>query len=393
LIRNEQALADAVDQLAKDQRPTLSRSRQREQLAEQFREQTSAVTNLLDGIRDLVQQAETVEPLVAERLYQAVQQTRRRPPEELLEQAAQGVADGRLSEAQRLEQAASQSLQQLGLGVEAAAESVLGSELAALKRARREVQSLTKSLQSELAQSRDNANEGSSADALAEMLKGNSNASGKPGDAESGQKSAGSTGQPDDGAAPNDSKPPAAGSPADSSAAPGTEGAPASSAAGQAPGGSSGRGRAPGLKDKKPPGQPSSPSAGSESGGQTAGFGGGPGAAGNAGQLTPFQQWSQKLQSVENLLSDQQLQQAAATVRGQARSLRAEALRHAANPNWDLVESEVLQPLTELEQRIAEEIARRESPEALVPADRDPIPQPYRGLVGEYYERLGRGSR
>jgi len=41
---------------------------------------------------------------------------------------------------------------------------------------------------------------------------------------------------------------------------------------------------------------------------------------------------------------------------------------------------------------LADEIAKRETPDSLVPVDRDPVPTRYRDLVRSYYERLGSGK-
>ena len=49
-----------------------------------------------------------------------------------------------------------------------------------------------------------------------------------------------------------------------------------------------------------------------------------------------------------------------------------------------------MKPLTEVRDRIAEELARRESRQALVPIDRDPVPNRYSDLVRRYYEQLGK---
>ena len=40
---------------------------------------------------------------------------------------------------------------------------------------------------------------------------------------------------------------------------------------------------------------------------------------------------------------------------------------------------------------MAEELLRRESSEALVPIDREPVPPEYAEQVRRYYERLGSG--
>jgi hypothetical protein len=43
----------------------------------------------------------------------------------------------------------------------------------------------------------------------------------------------------------------------------------------------------------------------------------------------------------------------------------------------------------EVRNRVAEELARREKADALVPIDRDPVPNKFSDLVKRYYEKLG----
>ena len=49
-------------------------------------------------------------------------------------------------------------------------------------------------------------------------------------------------------------------------------------------------------------------------------------------------------------------------------------------------------PLTEIKERLDEEIAKREKPDSRLPLDRDPVPGAFEDLVREYYERLGSGE-
>jgi hypothetical protein len=49
-----------------------------------------------------------------------------------------------------------------------------------------------------------------------------------------------------------------------------------------------------------------------------------------------------------------------------------------------------MKPLIEVRDRIADELARRENSDALVPIDRDPVPNRYSDLVRRYYEELGK---
>lgn len=79
-----------------------------------------------------------------------------------------------------------------------------------------------------------------------------------------------------------------------------------------------------------------------------------------------------------------------AGAREQARSMRQEFRKDLKKPDWAQVRLRVLEPLVEVRNRIAEELARRESREALVPIDRDPVPSRYSEMVRRYYEDLGK---
>ena len=105
-----------------------------------------------------------------------------------------------------------------------------------------------------------------------------------------------------------------------------------------------------------------------------------------------FREWSDRLRDVEEMVGDPRLRAEAARIRERARSLRAEASRHSKDPNWDLVREFVGRPLVELRDAVADEVMRRQTAEAMVPIDREPVPPQYVDKVKEYYERLGSGS-
>ena len=65
--------------------------------------------------------------------------------------------------------------------------------------------------------------------------------------------------------------------------------------------------------------------------------------------------------------------------------------RHSKVPDWTKLKALVADPIVELRDRIAEEVRRRESPDSLVPIDRDPVPPKFAQGVRRYYERLGSG--
>ena len=141
------------------------------------------------------------------------------------------------------------------------------------------------------------------------------------------------------------------------------------------------RGR-PGLRSQPQPGsQPSQ----SEQGGNQSGAGApltGPG----------FVEWSDQLRNIEETLSDPKLRAEVSRIREEARSMRIEFKRHSKDPEWNLVKMKILDPLDELQKRLKEEIAKRESPDSLVPIDRDPVPDRYADMVRKYYERIGTGK-
>ena len=104
-----------------------------------------------------------------------------------------------------------------------------------------------------------------------------------------------------------------------------------------------------------------------------------------------FRQWSDQLRDVEEMIGDPELSAEAARIRDRARGFRQDFRRHSADPNWDLVQLEVVKPLVELRDRVTTELLKRTTPEALVPIDRDPVPPRFSDPVRKYFERLGTG--
>ncbi|MBL8828265.1 MAG: hypothetical protein JNM18_14890, partial [Planctomycetaceae bacterium] len=105
-----------------------------------------------------------------------------------------------------------------------------------------------------------------------------------------------------------------------------------------------------------------------------------------------WREWSDALRNVEEFVPGTRLRSDAARVREQAQALRAEMKRHSKQPNWDLVRETIYEPLVELQRQLNEELLRRNSPEAAVPLDRDPVPDKFGDAVRRYYERLGSGQ-
>ncbi|MCC7423399.1 MAG: hypothetical protein IT428_24245 [Planctomycetaceae bacterium] len=189
-------------------------------------------------------------------------------------------------------------------------------------------------------------------------------------------------------------------SPGDSESSSPGEGSSSASHSGKGLSGSKGSSQAGGRSPSPGQRMAQSPKGrGNNSSGQSGQSGGpGDGEEGLAAASSPitgdgFNEWSDRLRDVEEMLTDDRHKAEAARIRDRARSLRAEFKRHSIEPNRELLKSTVLEPLAELQRLVAADLARRESREALAPIDRDPVPEKYNDLVRRYYERLGQPER
>jgi len=102
-----------------------------------------------------------------------------------------------------------------------------------------------------------------------------------------------------------------------------------------------------------------------------------------------YKDWSNRMREVEEILDDPELRNQVAQVRDRARSIRADFRRHGKEPKWDLVKSQLLDEMTDLQNRINQEIRKLDSDRSMVPIDREPVPEEFDELVRRYYELLG----
>src|SRR5205823_4686335 len=111
-----------------------------------------------------------------------------------------------------------------------------------------------------------------------------------------------------------------------------------------------------------------------------------------AGPITSenFVPWSDRLRDVEEMVELPDLRNQVAAARERARVLRQQFKRDLKKPDWAVVQLQVMKPLIQVRDQIADELARRGSNDALVPIDRDPVPNRYSDLVRRYYEQLGK---
>jgi hypothetical protein len=105
-----------------------------------------------------------------------------------------------------------------------------------------------------------------------------------------------------------------------------------------------------------------------------------------------YREWTDRMRDVEELLDNPDMRAEAARIRDRVRGEREDYKRKSKEPDWNKLKDLVAEPMNELRKRIAEEVRRRESPDALVPIDRDPVPPQFAEGVRRYYERLGSGQ-
>jgi hypothetical protein len=363
-------------------------------------------------MRNTTQEAEDTEPLLAKGLYDAVRQTNEQKVPEALKTTQQLVDLGVPEEASRVARRAGEGIEQLRQGVEKAAESVLGDETAALRRAQGELDDLADQVNREIArnlpknsrQDRPGENppgQQPGVDPFDQLeMVGRRNDEGRnpgqsrrqgqtPGDRRPGQQ--GPPGaqekqqedQPGEGqqrGQPGNRRQQQGGQQQGQAGNQGQQGQQQGQADNRGnrrgqPGGSQGGSRANRNLDQVAQGMQTGP-------------GGGP-----HGPITGegFRRWSDRMRDVEELLDDPEWRAEAARIRDRVREARGEFRRHAKEPDWTKLQDLVTRPINELRQRIGEELRRRESPDALVPIDRDPVPPQFAEGVRRYYERLGSG--
>lgn len=117
----------------------------------------------------------------------------------------------------------------------------------------------------------------------------------------------------------------------------------------------------------------------------------------NAGGRNPItggenRQWTDRLRDVEEAVDLPGVSDRVSKIREDLSKMQREFVRHSKEPEWDLVDIQILNPINELRHQLAEELAKIKSDKALVPIDRDPVPDAFEELVRRYYLRLGKGE-
>jgi hypothetical protein len=391
----------------------------REKIPAELTQQKERLADLLNRMRETIEEAEPTEPLLAEQLYDTARKSREQNLDRALEAAELSMRRGLTDDARGQERIANKGIGDLRQGIERAAESVLGDETEALRRAREELDRLADQLGDEIARNtgedeRRSRPEGERNGSQQTDSQQRQNDEPSGGGQRSGERSQQEDDRPQserrtgNGRQQQDEQEP---SPPDGGNQSPTD--PQGQSNQSQNGGSSQRdgqpmpqGSQPGTQggesNQRQQGQRGGQQPGSQRGGdRNAGNPTGPGGfapffePGNRpwAPLTgdDFRDWSDRLRDVEEMVDDPELRAEAARIRERARGIRAELKRHSKEPNWDLIKVDVSRPLYELRDRVAEELLRRTSRDALLPLDRDPVPPKYSEKTRRYYERLGSG--
>jgi Domain of unknown function (DUF4175) len=344
LDERQEEIAEEIGEQIDSRQKTLRDSKGNLELAEQIEQQQERMEELIDQMRDLSEQSETSEPLVSRKLYDTLRQASTGNVDRALETTSELLRRNFLPQAQEVERQAGEGIEAIRRGVEGAAESVLGDEAESLRLARQQIDELTRQVDEEASRA---SNEGQGRPSEGQGQQATSQS--QSGRETENPNGTGQQGSPRDGTPPPNAEPRTA--------------------------------RAGGQRNQ---GNPTGSGGGQAESGRWD-------ETGERGPLTgqDYQEWSDNLRDVEEMLTERELREEVARVRDRAKAMRAEFVRHGTEPQWDLVRSQIMHPLTELRQQISEKLAQLQSDEALVPIDRDPVPDRYTELVRKYFENLG----
>jgi hypothetical protein len=383
LAQREEEIRKQIEERASSQNKTLSDAGKTQALVNQIIQQKSSLTNLLAQMRDVSDKAETSEPLLSRELYDTLRKAAQEDTGKALDFTSELLARSFPEQAGPFEQRARQQIDDLKRGVEKAAESVLGDETESLRLAKRELDDLAQQVSREIARANGQINRSTNAIAAA---------AGQAGAAQSNLLALAGDGGKQGTTAPGQPGKPSA------QAQPAAQGAGSGRQPGQQAGAENVNQRSDQQGQTGQNGNQSGQARSSQrsfwdQGGNNSGWAGG-WFDGDYGPFTGtnYVDWSERLSNAEEMMDDPALRAELARIRDYARVIRAESRRTGAEPKWPLVQMQVVEPLVEVRNRVAEELARRESTDSLVPIDRDPVPSRFSELVRRYYEKLGSGE-
>ncbi|TWU41105.1 DUF4175 family protein [Novipirellula artificiosorum] len=391
LDEKQRALSEAMTESEQQPTPGLREGESRQEIEAKIAEQRKRLSELQQQMQTTVEEAEDAEPLLAEKLYDSFRQSEQRQIDRRLGQTNELLRRGYAAQAQETEQMAAEGIEGLREDLEAAATAVLGDETEGLRRSLGELEQLTRDLEKEMESARsspsnDPSNPNPQSNQADEPQQGRSPQQGSSG--ESGERSE------------DDSQSTESQNAGQSQGDPRSEGDQRPpTTPGNGPSQQPGDGSQPSdggqpTSERQQQQQSQSQQSGTRSGGLSQFAADSPNESASGSPLTGdgFREWTDRLRDVEEMLDSPELRSRANRIRDRARDVRVDLQRKSKNPQWDLVDEMIAEPLRELRRDVQEELMRRSAEKnSLVPIDRDPVPDQYSDAVRRYYENLGSG--
>jgi len=399
LDQREDQIAQEIGQQLDARQKTLAGPDVGQELAEKVDQQKESMKKLLEEMKNVSDQAESSEPLLSKKLYDTLREASTSDTDKALETTGELVRRNFLPQAQQFERRAGAGIDQLRQGVEEAAKNVLGDEAESLRLARQQLDELIKQANGEqtarTGQGRSQPGDSNQPlDAAARQRQASAQSGTRGGQQQKQSADRSQRGRPSD--RPEQAQ--QRGSPREGGQPQDSEGQRAQANAGDRRADPQGRGGNRQADRQGRDGDPRvegiSPSNRGQDARDTNTRDGG-GGTGPRGPFTDenYRPWSDRLRDVQEMLPQQDLREQMARIWDSVRALRADSKRHGKEPQWDLVQTQVVKPLTELRQRVSERLAQLQSDEAMVPIDRDPVPDRFTELVRTYFENLGQGAK
>ncbi len=331
LDEQQNQIAEEIRQQIDARQKSLTGAEASRELAGRVEKQREVVEDLVDQMKTTSEQAEVSEPLLSRKLYDTLREAGTEDLDRALKATGELLRRDFLPQAQEIERRAGDGIEGLRQGIEEAVRNVLGDEADSLRLARQQLDELIREVDNEVAR----------ATGAGERRPSDAN---EPEGTDTRQQQA--------------------------NAGPGTQEDPTR--------------RADAGERNNPTGGGTWQTESRQGDDQ-----------GTRGPFTgeDFLGWADRLRDVEDMLQERDLRDEAARVWDRARAVRAEFKRHGTQPQWDLVRSQIMEPLAELRQRVSEKLAQLQSDKALVPIDRDPVPDRFADMVRSYFENLGQEGK
>ena len=333
-----------------------------ESLQQAFQKQKKELNEVLEKMREIVTEAESSEPLLAEQIYESFREAKQQGLEQRLDQIPTLVERGLEEPAMRANNELTKGIRNLKEGIEQASESVIGNEQESLRRALGELKRAQRQLDQELAKNDPSGNTSGARENSDQPGEPKNDPQGEQQGERPGQQQAEQPGQPGQQQGQQQQ-----GKQQGPNANPGSN----DGQRNNQPQNNAGRGRLSQLAD--------------QTGNQV----------NESGPLTgeSFSEWIDSLRDVEELVRAPELRAEAGRIRQAARSMRVDYKRHAKEPEWPLVRRLIAEPLNQLREKVQEELLRLSAERnALIPIDRDPVPSVYQQQQDRYYENIGSGK-